>query len=273
MPHEMFKNLVENIKRDKGLSSIPFCWYDGDTYHVLSGNHRVKAAKSAGLTHLLVMYDDRPISRQEFVARQLSHNAISGKDDAAILRDLWGEIDDVALKYYAGLDDKALEQMANAVLPSLSEAKLDYRVLTFLFLPDELDRLKLAFERATQTTVADEVLAVRLAEFDRAIDAIDKAKASFNVHNGATALLLVLSIFENHLNDLSVGWDGPEKPRHAGLVPLASVFGTDKIPSKTALGLKKVVDGMVQKGEVPYNQREKSLELLCQHYLTFTTSV
>jgi hypothetical protein len=40
MPHEMFQNLVENIKRDGGLSSVPFCWFDGSVYHVLSGNHR-----------------------------------------------------------------------------------------------------------------------------------------------------------------------------------------------------------------------------------------
>ena len=35
---------------------------------------------------------------------------IAGTDDAAILRDLWAEIEDVSLKYYAGLDDKTLEQ-------------------------------------------------------------------------------------------------------------------------------------------------------------------
>lgn len=267
MPHEMFKNLVENIKRDQGLSSVPFCWYDGRAYDVLSGNHRVKAAKAAGLTHLLILYDDRPLSRQEFVAKQLSHNALAGKDDATILRELWSEIEDVALKYYAGLDDKALEQMADVSLAALSEARLDFRVLTFLFLPEEIDRLQAAFRRATEATVADQVLAMRLSEFARTIDALDKAKASFNVHNAATAMLMVLGVFEAHLEDLQQGWLGEEKAKHKGRVPLASLFGTDKVPSRTGIVLKQVLDAMLARGEIDKGDLSKALDLMAHKYL------
>ncbi len=218
MPHEMFKNLVENIKRDNGLSSVPFCWFDGNTYHVLSGNHRVKAAQAAGLTHILILYDDRPL--------------------------------------------------ADANLAFLSEARLDFRVLTFLFLPEEVEGLKSSFQRAAETLVADEVLAMRLSEFGRAIDALDKAKASFNVHNAATAMLMVLSVFEDHLEDLPAGWVGPEKPKHTGRVPLASVFGTDKVPAKTALVLKQALDRMLAKGEVEKKDSAKALELMAHKYLS-----
>jgi hypothetical protein len=268
MPHEMFKNLVDNIKRDQGLSSVPFCWYDGEKYHVLSGNHRVKGARAAGLTQILILYDDRPITRQEFIARQLSHNALSGKDDMAILAELWREIEDVGLKYYAGLDDKTLEQLADASLASLAEARLDFRALTFLFLPEEVDRLKAAFQKASETTVADDALATRLADFERAIDALDKVKASFDVKNAATALLLVLDVFERHYEDLEDGWvdTKAEKPKHPGPVPLASVLETDKVPAKFALVLKQLRDGMLRMGDIDKKEPWRVLERLVERY-------
>src|SRR5947207_1777912 len=108
---------------------------------------------------------------------------------------------------------------------------------------------------------------MRLAEFGRAIDALDKAKASFNVHNAATAMLLILSVFEDHLTDLQAGWVGAEKPKHTGRVPLASVFGTDKVPARTALVLKQALERMLARGEVEKQDLLKALELLAQQYL------
>jgi len=45
------------------------------------------------------------------VAIHLSHNAIAGQDDLAILRELFDEINDVALKEYSGLDDVVLGKL------------------------------------------------------------------------------------------------------------------------------------------------------------------
>ena len=51
MRHEEFQRLVANIKRDGQLTSAPFAALDpaDGKYEVLSGNHRVQAAISAGL--------------------------------------------------------------------------------------------------------------------------------------------------------------------------------------------------------------------------------
>jgi hypothetical protein len=224
---------------------------------------------TTSLSQILVLYDDRPLSRQEFVARQLAHNAITGKDDAAILRDLWAEIEDVSLKYYAGLDDKILEQLADASLAALSEARLDYRLISFLFLPEEVDRLQEAFRRARETIPAEEVVILRITEFSRLIDALGKVQAAFNVHNGATALLLILDIFERHYEELRAGYWGEEgKPKHKGLVPLASVFGTDQVPAATAVLLGRVLDTMLAQGEIPKEDRGKALERMAHKYLT-----
>jgi len=108
---------------------------------------------------------------------------------------------------------------------------------------------------------------MRLSEFSRAIDALDKAKASFTVHNAATAMLMILSVFEDHLEDLQVGWVGTDNPKHMGRVPLASVFGTDKVSAKTALVLKQALDRMLARGEVERKDVPHALDVLAQRYL------
>lgn len=56
MSNDTFNALVNNIRRDGQLSSVPFCVKHNDgTYTVVSGNHRTQAAKMAGLTSIHVI--------------------------------------------------------------------------------------------------------------------------------------------------------------------------------------------------------------------------
>ncbi len=267
MTHEMFQNLVANIQRDGALASVPFCWYDGTTYHVLSGNHRVKAAVAAGVSRILILYDDRPLTRQERVAIQLSHNAINGKDDPALLKELWAEIDDLSLKYYAGLDDKQLEQLADAQLKGMREAVLDYKSVMFLFLPEEVEAMERAFQRALESTVCEEAVTARLSEFSRLVDALDKTKSSFAIKNHAVALSIVLDVFERNLTDLQPGWFQDGTAKHKGEVPLATVFGSDKAPARVAYLLQKSCAIMMRQGLIESANTGRVLEVLAERFL------
>jgi hypothetical protein len=268
MTHEMFQNLVANIQRDGALASVPFCWYDGTLYHVLSGNHRVKAAVAAGVSRILILYDDRPLNRQERVAIQLSHNSINGKDDPALLKELWAEIDDLSLKYYAGLDDKQLEQLADAQLMSMREAVLDYKSVMFLFLPEEVETMERAFQRAVESTVCEEAVTTRLSEFSRLVDALDKTKSSFAIKNHAVALSIVLDVFERHLTDLQPGWFQDGQAKHKGQVPLATVFGSDKVPANVACLLKEACAQMTQQGLIETADAGSTLQVLAERFLS-----
>jgi hypothetical protein len=136
------------------------------------------------------------------------------------LKELWAEIDDLGLKYYAGLDDKQLEQLADDQLKGMREAVLDYKTVMFLFLPEEVEALEKAFGRAVESTVCEEAVTARLSEFSRLVDALDKSKASYSTKNHAVALSIVLDVFQRHFTDLQPGWynqDGTAK--HKGQVP------------------------------------------------------
>jgi hypothetical protein len=56
MKAEQFQALVENVKKDGNLSSLPLCYREKDgKLRVLSGNHRVQAGRQAGVEQILVM--------------------------------------------------------------------------------------------------------------------------------------------------------------------------------------------------------------------------
>ena len=47
MRAEQYQRLVSNVKRDGCLTSVPFAVKNGERFLILSGNHRVQAAKDA----------------------------------------------------------------------------------------------------------------------------------------------------------------------------------------------------------------------------------
>lgn len=270
MTNEMFRNLVSNIKKDGGLSSVPFCWKHGDKSKVLSGNHRPQAAIEAGLKEILVMYTDKELSQQEQIAIEISHNAIDGKDDLAILKELWDEIDDVGLKYYAGLDDKTLGEMEKAAVSALADVKLDFKTLTFMFLPHELSRMDEAFKHAIELGgIQDTVYINRIDDFKRLLEAQSKVQASYDVKNSATSLMCILDLFERHQDELKEGYiDEEGELMHKGSVPVSSVLGTDYIPAAVALKLDKAVSRMMDKGELDKKRLWEFLDIMATKYLS-----
>ena len=99
MKPDEFHKLVQNIKRDGCLTQLPFVCKDPNEkkWLVLSGNHRVQAAIEAGLETIQVQATNKRLTKDEMIAIQLSHNAISGQDDMAILKELYGAIDDIEM--------------------------------------------------------------------------------------------------------------------------------------------------------------------------------
>lgn len=268
MKNEQYQNLVENIKKDGALASVPFCYLTEEgKYRILSGNHRSRAAIDAGLKEIPILYTDEELTKEEQISIQLSHNAITGQDDPIILQELYDEIEDINLKYYSGLDDKVLEQLENVTIDGISEAQLDYLMLSFLFLPEEVERVSEVFNKAKDMINSDTILA-RYKEYDRLLDAQEKTQLSYNVHNGATSLMIILDVFENHLDDLQEGYRNEDgEPKHNKNVPISTVLGTEGVPSSTANTLIKVMDKMVSRSEIDNNNKYEVIDLLCELYL------
>ncbi|MEV4819307.1 ParB N-terminal domain-containing protein [Micromonospora tulbaghiae] len=274
MRKEQYDRLVANIKRDGCLTSVPLVWHDveNDRKVVLSGNHRVTASIDAGLTEITVMVVQQKLSRARQVALQLSHNAIAGEDDPATLKQLYEELDDVDWRAYSGLDDKQLDLLAQVDLEGLSEANLDFATVQLVFLPHELDGARASFDEARKLTQVDARWLAGYGDYETTLDALATAHGAHNVGNVATALGLILAVFERHLGELRDGvWLDEESGEPIGhahrLVPIETVLEARSMPADAAAVLHRAVEKLVRSGEVPADQRWRALELLAADYL------
>lgn len=267
MTAETYNQLVDNLRSDGQLSSVPFCWKEKEQYHILSGNHRLKAAHDAGIEQYLVLYTDENLSRSRRVAIQLSHNELVGQDDLAILKSLWEEIEDVDMKRYAGLDDKLLEALKDVSLAPLSEVNIEFRTMTFVFLPEEHERLEEVFKEALNECPSREIGVARFEEYERLMRAIGEVKDSYGIKNLAASLMIILDVFENHRTDLREGFDWEGEPKHKGWVPMAGCFGNDRIPAASAVVINQALNKMMTKGDVNEENRWQALEFWAADYL------
>ena len=81
MKNEMQDQLTANIKKRGQLESLPFLVLVNGKLEIVSGHHRIKSARAAGLKELIVILDVSGLTRSQIVAKQLAHNAISGFDE------------------------------------------------------------------------------------------------------------------------------------------------------------------------------------------------
>lgn len=269
-----FQNLVQNLRRDGGLESVPFCWKRSDgKYEVLSGNHRVSAGVEAAKTgeipgSCIILFTDKELSREERVAKQLAHNAIEGKDDQAILRELYEEIQNVELRYYSGIDDKELGALPEISLESLVMPNMDFAALSILFLPEEVEKIDSAFDDAkAMAGSSDAYHIVRLREYEKTLAALQTVKTAYNIKNSAVAFMVILEVFRAHQTDLEDGWLN-EDPDSKQMVPLSTIFGDDQVPVGVAHELKKVVGRMTSRQEIEKGATIDALRIMAEQYLT-----
>lgn len=265
MENETFQNLVENIKKDDGLGSTPRCWENPDTGELisLSGNHRVKAAIEAKQKEIIIIKQTGELDRDEQIAIQLSHNEITGKDDPGTLKELYQEIEEIEMKEYSGLDDTKIEELETTEIETLGNPALEFATVVFLFMPEEVERLEVITREALETVVAEEYYSAQKKEHRRFLKALDEIEQSHGIKNRATALTILLDIYEDNIGQLKEGWEKINK----GSVSLTGALETRKITKSTAEKVDKCMEIMLAKKEIDKKEKHKALEILVDEYL------
>ena len=149
MPPEMLDRLTATIKRDKRLESFPFVvkreGKKGPYFEIVSGHHRVRAARMAGVSEIMVIADTSGLNRSQVVAKQLAHNALSGNPDPAVVIEMFEEITSLedALEAYAEPEmlrpELAEEADINIEMVDIDE---DWRMVSFTFLGRHLNHFE-----------------------------------------------------------------------------------------------------------------------------------
>lgn len=267
MTADEFQKLVENVKRDGCLTQLPFCVYNDDwELEVLSGNHRVQAAIAAGLEEIDVQITEENLTKDQRVAIQLSHNAISGKDDMAVLKQLYESIDDVNMKAYSGLDDETLELLDKISTQSMSSTGLQFQVLNILFLPSEVEEVKAVLKDVMKEVRQNETLMLRMKEYDKYLDTMTDVSKGARIKNTAVGFIAMLEIVKRHMEELKTVWIEDAKDKE--YVPLSTIIGRSDIKAKYGRLLDKVVEKMIAKGEIKKTSKEDAIKVLAEMYLS-----
>ena len=140
MKNEMQDQLTANIKNRGQLESLPLIALMGEKLEIISGHHRVKSAREAGLKEIIVILDKSGLTRSKAASKQLAHNAISGFDDESTLREivkLMDNVDDM-MESYIGKEilEEPLEQFDKLNTPAV---QFDFKTIAFAFLPNRLE--------------------------------------------------------------------------------------------------------------------------------------
>jgi hypothetical protein len=195
MKAEQFQALVENVKKDGNLSSLPLCYREkSGKLLVLSGNHRTMAARQAGLEQILVMVVADEKTDDEKLGIQLSHNAICGQDDLVILKELWESIESVQARLYAGLDSDTVKALEGIKFAAISEQRLQYKLANFVFLPEEIESLDELLKAIAVVFAADVVYLASLSTYDAFFKIIVEIKKRCQIKNSAAAFLKLVEL-------------------------------------------------------------------------------
>jgi ParB-like chromosome segregation protein Spo0J len=197
MDPDEFTRLVNNIKNDGVLTSLPVV-YRGT---VLSGNHRTQAAIKAGLEEADVIEIVSELSEDEQKAIQLSHNAIKGKDDSNILRELYDSINSLDLKLYSGLTDDDFK-ITDVEVQTLSFVQPTYEDMVIAFLPEEKALFIEALEKIGKKAKDRLIVAGRASDFDLVFRAVIDAKSKLNIINTAEALKTIAELALQKLEEI-----------------------------------------------------------------------
>lgn len=210
MTADQMRRLSGNIKRDGATTSAVLIYPDTETKKlvVLSGNHRVEAAKLAGQSVVPVMVIQNYLTPERRVSIQLSHNAITGQDDPNILGRLYESLS-LEYKAYSGLTDDSFNVLEKLDIDSLSLGTPKYEEITLLFLPSEKEVFQKAVEIIDKSKATKTIHLAHYEEFGRLFDALVLVKERNNVFNSAVALRDLVDLAMERLEQLKA------EPTHA----------------------------------------------------------
>lgn len=260
MKNEMQDQLTANIAKRGQLESLPYLTEDGNKVRIISGHHRIKSARQAGIKEIYAILDVSGLSRSQEAAKQLAHNAISGFDDQSMLKEIVKMISDVddMLESYVGKDILA-EPMAEFDKLISPAVQFDFRTLVFAFLPHQLQNLELLVKELEKA--GPEIVGV--AEYEqgkRFVETLSKYQQFQDVRNLGAAISSMIEA-ANEKMDIA-GYDPAGEWTY-----LTKVFGSNSIPTEAAQVIQQALKKAEKEGVIGKKNRWQLIEFLCVDYL------
>jgi hypothetical protein len=202
MSPEEYDRIVANVRTDGCLTSaVLACENQDGSIEILSGHHRTLAAIDVGLTEIDVIVITTPLNEERKTAIQLSHNAVTGKDNPTVLAELYRNLG-LNAKMFSGLTDAVLS--VDKISIAGFGAGVQYEELLIAFLPDDRKAFELALKRVRKSKQLSSTHLARFSDFDAIFDAVVAVKDKKGVVNSGLALLVMAELAMERLDQVEV---------------------------------------------------------------------
>ena len=202
MSAEKFRVLANNIKSEGFIESLPLC-YKLDNgrgeFGIISGHHRVRACRSAGVMIIPILVINRELTHDEIVSKQIAHNSLSGFDDKDILRQLYDSISDINAKIASGISETELGDVEVSV--ELTEAKIEknFEPILILFTKEDKDNLEQLIRDLDAPEYEKMIADIR--DFNGFAKLCNRVSKEFDVRNIAGIMSLIIKLARERLNE------------------------------------------------------------------------
>lgn len=255
MPKPMFDRLAATIERDQRLEQLPFCALTEKGIEIVSGHHRVRAARVAGMTEVYVLVDTTGLTRDQIAAKQLAHNSIHGESNADLVAKIFKSIGDVNARLESFIDPAKLGMKVEPISIPNIDLGLKYRAAMIMFLPYEAETFSKAVELATKMLTPDiqdvYMSELKLLEQFKAI--MDRTSKAYGVRALGTILARMMEIVLAHL--------GEPPPPTGDWVPIVDVFKATHLPPETANTIGQALNLMATQKVIGEKDRWRAVEL------------
>lgn len=208
MPTEMFNALVSNIQKNEVLESLPLVATRkrSKVKEIVSGHHRIRAAREAGITHILVLCY-HGLTDGEIRAKQLAHNSIQGDSDQEIVAAIFSKIRGMDNKLESYIDTKRLGKVPDTVRfkPIDIDPLMNSKTVTIVFLATQTED----FSRAMELLIPkpDEVYLAHQEAFDGFKTAVHRVRKELDVRSVPAAIAHMATIVTEYLNTTKLNED------------------------------------------------------------------
>ena len=261
MKNEMQDQLTANIMKRGQLESLPFFVLSNVKLEIISGHHRVKSARAAGLKEVIAIIDVSGLTRSQIAAKQLAHNAISGFDDDSTLREIVKMITDVddMIESFVGKD--IMEEPLEAYDKMLSPAvQFDFKNVTFSFLPHQVQDMDALIKNLELT--APEIIGVAPYEQCKSfVETLSRYQKFTDIRNVGAAIHSMIQNANERMDE--VGFNEEDEWTY-----LAKLFGSNAVPGESAKVIQQAIKKAEKEGTVTSKNRWQLIEYLCADYLS-----
>ncbi|GAA3172152.1 hypothetical protein [Nonomuraea salmonea] len=270
MPAAMFERLSATIGRDARLESLPFCALvgDGDRLEIVSGHHRTRAARAAGVHYVFVLVDVTGLTPDQIKAKQLAHNALHGESEEQLVARIYAQIKDVDARLEAYVSPPDVEIVPPRVsLPNI-DLDVEFRTTLITFMPHQADK----FERAVEQLIdqadldRDHLYLVDKQLYEQWQAVTRRLRREYD----ARALSTVMSrLIDATAEVLGIDSTDPADLDPSEHKPLAELLGTALVDPGTAALIETVVDAAIDAKTVTKSTRS---ELIGQAFKAYAAA-